>query len=198
MKNVISPFAIALAVTAATGCSNGDEAATADSEVARSVPASHCEVFVDRALPSLGSHGSKSVTLYLKTPAGKLDAHGGVAAVGLHAKEILGTHSTTFRDYPARAFVGSSDYWEIYLNVDTGVAGTRVYRGAFYVEAKDGARLWLNAREGDRNFVLDPNLVTDLTNRRAPGFFAAGAHADVQSAVVTADELPYLNPDKCR
>lgn len=180
------------------GCSTSDEVVSSEDElVGEHFPASHCEVFVDRAAPYFTSHGVQQMTLYMKTPLEKLASRGGVKAVGFHSQEINNGSAGPFRDLAAQSLGGAGDYWALSLPIASDFTADTTHIGAFYVEAGDGTRLWVNATGDDRDFVIDSNMVTNLARLRSPGYFVTGG-GDPNRAVVTADEFPYLNPSGCR
>jgi hypothetical protein len=190
-----------LPVAVLLGCSSPGSTSTGDSDLTghANAAASHCELFVDRAGPHFDSHGLEALTLYLKTPLGKLDARGGIKEVGFHAEAIADGKTGAFKDIVATSFVGSADYWQIRFEVQSDFTPQTTWIGAFYVEAKDGSRLWVNStNEGGPNFVIDSNMVQNLANLRGSGFFASSTTDGPPTAIVAADEFPYLNPSGCR
>jgi hypothetical protein len=197
--------ASAFVSVALVGCSADalpNDDAIASSTAALDAPASHCELFVDRATTVRGSHGLLKTTLYLKTQNDRLAWAGGVEEVGYVAK--LTDNGTcngpecrdkdVFRAYPAVPFVGASDYFEISLTLDHDYTAARTYEGAFYVRTKSGTTLWVTP-EGGGNFFIDRRLAQDIERLRGTGpVYTSGP----ERAVVTADVLPYLNPNACR
>jgi hypothetical protein len=194
---LLSGFALP-ACSGSPGDASTDTTSNADTSQAN-FPAHHCEVFVDRVHPHFDSHGVEVITLYFKTPLDKLASRGGVKSVGFHAQAVTqGATSNTsdFSDIVARPFVNAKDYWEIDLDIESDFTPATTYTGAFYVEATDGTRFWVNATAGDRNFFVDPNMVQNLANLRPQGFFATENGPD--TSIVAVDEFPYLNPGECR
>jgi hypothetical protein len=193
---------------AAAGCnassaSTETETASADVTSGGDVSASNCEAFVDRANVLRSSHGLVRVRLFLKTLNDRLAADGGIAEVGMRAKMTSDgpcngaecQRLDVFHDYAAVPFVGAGDYFELDFVLKHDNTAPRTFEGAFYVRTASGKTLWVNPA-GAENFALDQNLANDIERLRGlpPGFIAAGP----ETAVVTADKLPYLNPGLCR
>jgi hypothetical protein len=193
----ITTFWVLALVTAACSASTSP-VESSDSHLEANVPANNCEVFVDRAAPHFDSHGVEQLTLYLNTPLGKLDNRGGIKSVGFHAQAIEDGKVGPFTDIVATKFADAQDYWVLVFNIASDFSPTTTFKGTFYVEAKDGARLWVNATEGGPDFLVDSNMVGNLANRRASGFFASSSTTSPPMAIVAADEFPYLNPHQCR
>lgn len=194
------PFAILCVLGAAAGaCSSSGEAVSTEESNVGSYPATHCELFVDRASPFFTSHGVVQLTLYLKTPLDKFESWGGVKSVGLHAQlSENGGRAGAFSDIVAVPFSGAQDYWQIRFDLQSDFTPTRVFRGAFYVETKSGTRLWVNAVEGGKNFVIDPTMAQNLSKLRSVAFFATHGNSGPDKGIRVADEFPYLNPSSCR
>jgi hypothetical protein len=98
----------------------------------------------------------------------------------------------------ATRFEGAQDYGRLTFSISSDFTPTTAYRGAFYVETGDGTRLWVNAQEGGRNFMVDSNMTGNLANRRSAGFFATDGNTHPRNAILAAEEFPYLNPQRCR
>jgi hypothetical protein len=198
-RSTLGPLAaLSVVVVATLGCASGSVISADDAMFTSSVPAGNCEVFVDRAAPHFDSHGVEQLTLYVKTPLGKLDAHGGIASAGYHAQATADGKAGPFQDMPGEKFVGAEDYWVLTFTIGSDFSPTTTFKGAFYVEAKDHSRLWLNAPEGGPDFMVDSNMVQNLAKLRPEGFFATSGNTSPPKAVVAADEFPYLNPQRCR
>jgi hypothetical protein len=192
-------FLLFAVVLMAAGCASSSSAVTSDDDLTGAhFPAGNCEVFVDRALPISESHGVGQLTLFVKTPLGKLDAHGGIKSVGYHAQEIVEGKGGPFHDIVASTWAGSADYWRLAFTMTSDVTPTTAFKGAFYVEAGDGTRFWVNASAGGKDFVLDSNMLGNLWKLRAPGYFLTSDHRLPPTAIVAADEFPYLNAQRCR
>lgn len=112
------------------------------------------------------------------------------------ARAVTRDGASEFTDIAATKFPNSEDYWTLTLYLDSDFTAEKTYEGAFYVEANDGTRLWLNASEGGRNFVLNTAMLGNLEKLREPGHFARSPSPDL--AVVPANEFPYLNAQGCR
>jgi hypothetical protein len=190
---------LALLGVAAVGCSSDprstDGAST--SALTSDIRATHCEIFVDRALPLTGSHALRKVHLYLKTLNDRLD--GPIDKVGFYRQRTdqrcIGRPDceSSWGEDRVEAFVGSSDYFEVDLFIGGDYSPEYRYEGAFYVQTTKGTKYWANTEEGG-NFVIDGNMYRNLQgDRRGPYY-----QSNPQVARVAADEFPYLNPDRCR
>jgi len=197
----IGTVAMAGMMSLLAGCS-GSEVSTGDAEsdlTGEHFKATHCEVFVDRVAPFFAQMNVSQLTIYLKTPVDKLSGRGGVKSAGLHAQIIQGGNRGPFQDFAAMRFPSSDDYWTLDLDMfDVQRGAARTFRGAFWVEANDGTRFWLNASEGGQDFVLDSNLLSNLQKQRPPGFFSNHGSTSPSAAVAPADQFPYLNAERCR
>jgi hypothetical protein len=103
-----------------------------------------------------------------------------------------------FTDVQARRFQNAEDYFELLFSIASDFTPATTFEGAFFVEAKDGTRLWVNATEGGPSFFVDSNMVTNLARLRPAGFFATTGNGDPPTSIVAVDEFPYLNPRGCR
>ncbi|WP_164014093.1 hypothetical protein [Pyxidicoccus trucidator] len=167
-------------------------------------PASYCEVFVDRVGAYNTSHAYSSLFFYIKTLNWRLDS--AVASVGFHGRMQLangGTCSSTdyqclsefniWKDYPATAFMGASDYWALNLVLGSDFTARRYYEGAFFVRTVNGNRYWVNP-SGGGNFYLDSNMHINVRN----AFGGQVYSQSIETSINTADRFPYLNPGNCR
>lgn len=171
--------------------------------LAADYPASHCEVFVDRVGARNDSHAYNSLFFYIKTLNWRLD--GPITSVGFHGRALLangGTCASTdyqcisvvniWKDYPAEAFMGASDYWSLNLVLGHDFTARRYFEGAFYVQTANN-RYWVNPAGGG-NFYLDSNMFLNVRDAFGSPVYSQSP----QNAINTADRFPYLNPGACR
>jgi len=166
-------------------------------------PASHCEVFVDRVGAYRSSHAHRSLFFFIKTLNWRLD--GPITSIGFHGRMLLPNGATcpstdyacqadvnVWKDYPASAYNGASDYFLLDLLLGNDFRAQRYYEGAFYVQTPYN-RFWVNPAGGG-NFFLDSNMHTNVE-----AAFGAPAYSQTPSSSInTADRFPYLNPGFCR
>jgi hypothetical protein len=176
--------------------------------MAADLPASHCEIFVDKASAWSSSYGYAGVTLKIKTLNDRLD--GAIKQVGYrsivrstpeidafckaHPASSGWSHDCAtvgvWTDRVAQPFFGP-DYFKIQFELKHMYTFEHVFEGAFFVETDKGTRYWLNP-SGGGDFFIDRNMRQDLLNRGSGGYYPQGKE------LVTADVFPYLNPAGCR
>jgi hypothetical protein len=180
----------------------------------RDLRASHCEVFVDKAFTETrsrhGVHGSL-IWFHAKILPWRLD--GAPVRVSLFTRgvNLLTGEEFGWHEQPFDRIAG--DYYRLKLSIsfDGGPSSGRPpddtrYEGAFFVETDRGTRYWANAQVDGPNFFLDENLANDLIrvhgNRlfglEFPPEFGSEGSLRLDSFAVTADVMPYLNPQRCR
>jgi len=71
----------------------------------------------------------------------------------------------------------------------------RTYQGSFYVRTTEGNTYWYNARENS-NFVIDKSLALNIEQIRDANQPYYGP-PQAKEALVTAENVPYLNPQGC-
>lgn len=167
-------------------------------------PASHCEVFVDRVGAYRTSHAYASLFFYIKTLNWRLN--GAITSVGFHGRMLLSNGATcpstdyacqadvgVWKDYPASAYSGATDYWFLNLVIDSDFIPERYYEGAFYVRTNQNTTYWVNP-SGGGNFFLDRNM----HNNVEASFGGSAYSQSVSTSINTVDRFPYLNPGSCR
>jgi hypothetical protein len=191
-------------------CAGGeDTSASSMSAMTEShVEATHCELFVDKAVPTHNSHGARRVTLYLKTLNDRLDSP--IARVGMRYAIRDPRHDCdsgfsmagcgevgTFADHDAGAI--APDYFFLELEIANDFTFAHQYEGVMYVITQRGTTYWHKTRERT-NFFIDDKTMSDLEDAVheqgiSTPIFAAATPDPMPK---TADFFEYLNADRCR
>jgi hypothetical protein len=173
------------------------------------VVANHCEIFVDKAVPLIDSHGFRGLRLYAKVLPARLD--GAIAEVGFvgHVEDPEGACAREPAprgcevvgpavELTAPAFLGAPDYFELDLVIDHDFTFEHRFVGEPRVVTAAGTDLRLVAPDGGP-LVLDRfghgRLQEDLRGIGYDDFFTP---VDVGAIPTTAGFYPYLNRDRCR
>jgi hypothetical protein len=165
----------------------------------RDVPATHCEIWVDKIRVAKGSHGIIKVNPFLKIDASKLDgAVTNVAFYERHSQTGASAYDSEWSTVAMRKFLGASNYFEIDNNnqglVVVSDYSSTAYEGAFYVETDKGTRYWAKA-EGDKNFQFNHGNMTPF----ADSCWNASNCADMNAIKTTAElNRKDINPNLCR
>lgn len=190
--------------------------------------ATHCEVFVDKALVNHGYHGAfgydSSVNVYVKLDVASLENHygeikGNVRFEGTEYRKGMQGEDISSKavSYELKPYFNSPDYWELHVrrleSVKWSAIGFhdweyQVLKGNFLVETEEGVTLVAQPK-GDHAFTLDFNLLKDIdgtgswkgTRRYGSGerFSAIKLGEVSKTADITANGVgEYLNPYGCR
>lgn len=168
-------------------------------EESRNIYSRNCEVFIDKLLALQGSHGLRSVLVYMKTLNDRVD--GEISKVGFYArvwqKDRNGDYSqliTDWHDIEAEIFPGTTNYWTFKLNIDHNFSLANRYEGVLFLETKNGSRYWLNSSQGNSHFYVD-QLTHDVVKDFMGG--VAVYQEDPDYGVHTQNLLQYYNPSRC-
>jgi hypothetical protein len=200
---------VLVALLALAGC--GIDAAgtvsdqTLGTDVARGalgahVPASYCELFVDKITPYQGSHALRALNLWVKVLPSRLD--GPIAEVGFRNSQVSfsypGGPVSSNRDWTNDAmqpFFGAADYFQLSLPLASDYGAT-TYQGAFYVRTTTGTTYWAKAGNGG-DFVFDRRTHDIVASRRVG--YSSGYESSIDVAVPTqASGMDYYNLGRCR
>lgn len=151
--------------------------------------ATHCEVFIDKLELRVSSHGSRTITPFIKILTWRLDSP--IAEVGFRRKTTLnGNYAGEWKNEVLSSHSPVGDYWATWGHTVSSDYGTTIFEGAFYVTTKNGTTYWAKNNIGG-NFIFDRNawdILLHYTN-----FYAS----PVTSTHTQRPELSYYNPQNC-
>lgn len=194
-------FALLVATAACSAAQDGDASSgTAD---ALTDVRSDCAVFIDRLQPIAGPRALSALTLYVKTTVDPTT----IDHVGFMQQSYDSfcayngdecPHYSGWLEVRLDRFLDAADYFQTTIAISENGSPDRQYVGAFFVQTKDGRRIWANASESegahDGNFVFGRGLYQELDD-------VAGAQpeSDPQRAVSTSTpNRRDFNPHQCR
>jgi hypothetical protein len=193
--------AVTLAALAlAAGCQGASPAVStpADAPAERHLEARNCEIFIDKIAASIGSHGSMTLSVYVKLLKDRLD--GDVAEVGLRTRTTSTLHGGTpsVQDWHNETLASRSpvnDYWAYpYGIMVSSDFGSTSYEGVFYVKTVKGTYYWAKPADGG-NFWLDEAAAT-----RIYGIYPHGNYDSSPSSAIPTqerDDMRLYNPSRC-
>lgn len=157
----------------------------------------NCEIFIDKIVPTTGSHGSASLYFYVKTLNAKLD--GRIAEVGFRYKALHRGHGRSMEDgwqnLRLEPFANSEDYWM--LSLPSPVAsdfGNSTFTGSFYVRTDRDTNYWFNAPDG-ADFVIDSTAFRNVFSALGKPYSYSNT---LENAVPTQQSsMSYYNPAQC-
>ena len=172
------------------------------------IPATNCEIFLDRIQISRSSHSLTTVKFFIKTDATRMD--GEVDYVGVYhrrneTRSDRQSDNFDFRVDLVNGFVNSRDYFE--FNTITGHDWmTAEENVAFFAQTSKGTRYWLNqANQPWQHFVVNGNLEGSLRRdangndrRDAVGVFTWDGSLAEQTSSYPDDLAAKYNPKRCR
>jgi len=175
---------------------------------AADIPATNCEIFLDRLQVARSSHSLITVKFFLKTNSDRMD--GKVDFVGVYhrrteSRRDRGAENFDFRVDLVNKFVNSGDYFE--YNSITGHDWMDAEEEvAFFAQTEKGTRYWLNQRnQPGQHFVVNRNLEYSLTRdangnyrRDAPTVFTWDGSLGQQTSTYPDDLAAKYNPIHCR
>ena len=178
------------------------------SAYARDIPATNCEIFLDRIQITRSSHSLSIVKFFIKTDANRMD--GEVDYVGVYHRRIENRRDRQGDNFDFRVdlvnrFVNSRDYFE--FNSITGHDWMSAEEEvAFFAQTTKGTRYWLNqANQPGQHFVVDGNLEYTLSKDGSGNYRRDGVRAFTwdsslaQQTNTYPDDLAALfNPKRCR
>jgi hypothetical protein len=197
---------LGVALFATTGCAAEGDAAVGGDAPEIVADARSCEVFVDRATSSHGSHAISQMTFWLKLREARLD--GDVKQVGFRyratdANQVCQRPAyagaprcrdlDTWREIPATSFFGAKDYFELTLFISSDYNPSLQYEGVFFVETVKGSRYYAKPADGG-NFFVNTEMVQNFDRVIGSKLYSVSQ----QQAPVVADRFLYLNPQSCR
>jgi hypothetical protein len=170
------------------------------SAFAADIPATNCEIFLDRIQVTQSSHALTTVKFFIKTDARRMD--GDVAYVGVYhnrneTRSDQQGNNFDFRVDSVSRFANSSDYFE--FSADTGHDWMSAREeAAFFVQTTQGTRYWLNrANQAGQHFVLNGDMVNGLYRDAVKVFTWDGSQAQ-QTDSYPPDLAAIYNPKRCR
>ncbi len=178
------------------------------SAMAADVPATNCELFIDKLQITMSSHSLTTLNVFIKIKEDLVD--GAVTRVGvLHSRQENRTDRDTdsFLDRieTLPAFVGSRDYFQFTTVLGHDWMSAQEYV-VFFLDTNRGTRYWLNARNWSGAKFLFSDKTDDLLYRHPSGHYRSDAVrfsswnvAEVQqTSDYPADLAEVFNPRRCR
>lgn len=180
--------------------------------------ATHCEIYIDKvAAQQTAYHGAFGAILntkaYIKLDLNQLAARGGPVRVVFYGTRRTVDNSgrvtsdTGAQEIELSPFYGA-DYYEFSMGDienhwwdSNNAQDANQFEGAFFVETRDGSRLWTNPNGPGTSFLFDEGAAGTLRSRGevfAGSPYGAARKTSLEEITRTADYNTYWNPYRCR
>ena len=171
------------------------------------------------AAQQVNYHGAFGAILdaqvYVKIDKAQLDRRGGIKRVAFFGiKRTVDNNGRVTTATSSQEMNLNSFYSETYFQFSMGdlenhwwdrsnTADAAVYEGAFFVDAKDGTRLWVNPTGAGSSFKFDEGTIQTLSGNKAVYVinntpFGVATTTSLDNVPPTANYNTYWNPGRCR